>query len=136
MMEAQKITDHAVDRYIERVKPLLTKELARREIEALLATQGGEINPQAPSWIPFESRAERDFTGWIELSDGIALAFMANRAVSVFVRSGVSPTYRAHRRAAKKRKRRHSQAQKQRERNDRKYRLTKRPNHGGLEDYA
>lgn len=92
------VTDHAITRYIERVKPLLTFEQAEKELHEL-AKLAKKID------IP-EGHGLLDEGPYLVLSDGIYAPYHNRgnklRILSVLVRAGKSPGRRAY----KKRKRR------------------------------
>jgi hypothetical protein len=109
-----EITNHAVNRYQERVKPTLDWGAAKRELTAL--TEIGEVVPSLP-WL--DSSAP-DFAALIELSDGIAMALTRPDGVdgyigtTVFIRGGVDEKTRAHRAEKNKRKRHRRRTKKRR----------------------
>ena len=96
------LTQHAVARYRERVRPALDADQVRRELLALLELAGDPGPP--PEWV---HAAADPCHAYLELADGVALGLKANGrtrwdAVTVFVRGGEAESYRRHR--ARKRK--------------------------------
>lgn len=96
------ITTHAAERYRERVKPHLSLDRARWELEQLAAV-AGPPSPNPPAWIKRLEPAPL----WLEISDGLALA-LSHRgvALTVLIRAGLSEGAREARNAYKKRRRR------------------------------
>lgn len=105
-------THHACDRYAERIKPLLDRGGARRELQQLV-----ELAPtptgKPPSWAP-RALDRRNSTRFIAIADGICLACVETTthykpsllAVTVLFRGGMQDKDRAERRAAGQEKRR------------------------------
>jgi hypothetical protein len=122
------VTSHAVERYVERVKPMLSKRDARRELEQLASQQ--RLLVPAPNYI-----TSRDHDGVIELAPGIALLVRRGQptdhadylGVTVETQGAHSPEYAERRRQEKRKRRRKKQAQKFRERTDRRTGIGKRP---------
>jgi hypothetical protein len=109
-----RLSHHALDRYTDRVKPWLSRDEAKLEIERLLAANGNEPVPSLDyCHVP-------DVDCFIELADGIALALKwtdaSLMAVTCLIRAGGSEEVVAERRRKKRIKKRRSQAQEARER--------------------
>lgn len=62
------ISDHAVDRYVERVKPSLTRREAMRDLRRLARTIG-TVTTQRPEWVGESCHVD----GWLLLGEDIAL---------------------------------------------------------------
>lgn len=56
-MEGVRLTYHAVDRYIERVRPALAPRLARRDLLTLIAGIGS-ISASSPAWYAHHAPAD------------------------------------------------------------------------------
>lgn len=97
--QAPRITRHAVERYIERIKPALDEPAARRELEALLDL--AEPLERPPVWIEW-----RIGMTYHSLSDGIIAAEAANGYVTtILIRGGCSEKARARRKSRRVQKR-------------------------------
>jgi hypothetical protein len=92
-------TNHAVERYIERVKPALSAVVARQELEALIE-MSLPSSPTPPAWL---SAFEPDTEAFLELSDGIAGAVKGNTVTTILVRATDAPVVRQLKRRRKKR---------------------------------
>lgn len=96
---APRITRHAVERYIERIKPALGEVTARCELEALLAQT--EIVERPPAWVEW-----RIGMTYHVLSDGIIAVQAANGYVTtILIRGGCSERTRARRKSRRIQKR-------------------------------
>lgn len=99
------VTQHAAERYVERVKPALTVSQAAVEIRHL-AELAGEPT-EKPSWVINEERREQ-MDGWLPISDGICLPLHRVNgrwvARTILTRAGLSPERRSSRRDAKRRR--------------------------------
>lgn len=93
------VTDHAITRYWERVKPALLRDQAKAELEALLVGAGPA--GEAPGWVGYADPGD----GYIEVADGIVAAVSDGCVTTVLTRGSVSPAHRAHRRAARRARR-------------------------------
>lgn len=111
------VTEHAADRYIERVKPWLNPDEARDEITRLM--DGHEPVP-ALSYARTGGQETEPFDAYLELADGIALALRwaddKLYAITTLIRTGAGEEVIAERRRRKRIKKRRSRAQKARER--------------------
>jgi hypothetical protein len=85
---AVDLSDHAVVRYHERVRPGLTLDRAGDELERLLAAHGRWA--ERPDWVSDELPANR----WVLLGDGIAFPVEGDVAVSCVTRAGYSSAQR------------------------------------------
>ena len=94
-----RISDHCVDRYIERVKPALSIEQAEADLERLVGLAG--IAAEPPAWHEERSLLESD--GYVVICDEIALPLQRAHDAGVFVattcvtRTSVSGKARAKR---------------------------------------
>jgi hypothetical protein len=118
------LSPHAIERYIERVKPSLqgvpkSKALAREEIHRLIVA-AGEVTPEIDY---IEGREQ--FDCYLEIAPGIALCLRhmdrdTLLAVTTIIRGSAHPAAVRRRRAEKRKKKKASQAAKRRERIARK----------------
>jgi hypothetical protein len=76
------VTDHAVERYQERVKPALDLEQAQAEVMRLLP--GLEFTFERPVWA---AAADQPHTEWVMVGDGIAFVVHGERVVRCVTRS-------------------------------------------------
>lgn len=112
------LTTHALDRYIERVKPHLDRAEAKVEIQRLLS-----VAPDPTGRCDYVDEGEQ-FDAYIELAPGITLGLRHESdhsltAVTTMIRTGENHSTKSQRRHEKRRRRRKAQAQKRRERLDR-----------------
>jgi hypothetical protein len=89
-MPSPAFTVHAVSRYIERVKPSLSANNARRECEQLAGL--GFVSVNAPRWLVFDG----DCDGWLHCGD-VAFPLKNGYAVTCLVRGLMPASIRAHR---------------------------------------
>jgi len=94
------VTNHAVTRYIERVKPAFDFEVAKAELLAFV--NAVEPAPEPPQWV---RAVEPDTTAFIEISDGIVAMIKDDSVTTVLTRSGHSPEARVAINAAKRKRR-------------------------------
>lgn len=96
------LTDHAIQRYVERVKPQMLRRHAQAELERLVE-MAGEPGP-VPDWMRPKVPCQA-----LVLSDGIALVIVSEdgrlTAATCMVRGTLSPEVRAAQKAAKRRRR-------------------------------
>lgn len=83
-----RLTEHAVRRYNERVKPTLGLGACRRELEALLA---GAEEVARPEWLHAH---HPDTESYLELADGIVAGVQGGAVATVLIRAETSPVYR------------------------------------------
>lgn len=99
------ISDHAVDRYIERVKPTLTRREATKDLRRL-ARSVGTITAERPEWVGESCYVD----GWLLLGDDIALPVLKTPggwlAKTVLARGVLPPGVRRMRNRAKAARRR------------------------------
>src|SRR4051812_18838316 len=99
------ISDHAVDRYIERVKPTLTRREATKDLRRL-ARSVGSITTERPDWVGEACHVD----GWLLLGDDIALPVLKTPvgwlAKTVLARGVLPPGVRRMRNRAKAARRR------------------------------
>lgn len=122
-----RLTDHAITRYLERVKPALLRRQAKVELEALVAA-AGEPGPR-PSWLPLEHH--HSGASYVRLADGIIGTVRGSRVTTVLVRA----SYRPEERAAKKAVRQANQRPRT-GRGGKRNRQHKRQGEAGWEDEA
>lgn len=108
------VSDHAVERYIERVAPGLDELTAREQLRLLL--EMAEVKPEPPEWT--EGTDFRRSPAYAEVSDGIAVALEPsgnNRliATTVLVRGGRDSKARAAHKARKRARKRRLREQRQ-----------------------
>lgn len=98
------VTEHAVDRYLERVlsgsldRPAAFEQLSR------VALAAGEVRRDSPAWLsPFALNADGTASlgeaaeGWLMIGEDVALALVQNRAITCVVRGGLSEASREKR---------------------------------------
>jgi hypothetical protein len=95
-------TRHAIERYVERVKPAVDDRHARMEIEALARTV--EAVDQPPSWA-ISTRPD-DGGRWLHVTEDISFICQGDRVVSVLTRDSMSDERREKRRIEKRKRRR------------------------------
>lgn len=106
------LSEHAVQRYIERVAPVLTFDQAHDQLLLLVRTEG-VTQREAPPWVndlpPDQTHYEggrREIDGWVDLGrTGIWLPVRNSTCLSVLVQGGMSPEKRAARNARKAKRR-------------------------------
>jgi hypothetical protein len=91
MIEGLQITNHAADRYVERVKPLLDREGARSEILRLLPTAR---LIDFPAWID-QSKHQGELA--VELTDGIVAVVRDRWMVTICIRGSMKEKTRKSR---------------------------------------
>jgi endonuclease III len=95
------ISQHAVDRYQERVRPTLDTEAARTELEAVLSMDPERIN-EAPEWVHVcETKADY----YLEVADGIVAPVAQGHVLTIITRGGSHPEHRARKMETKRRRR-------------------------------
>jgi hypothetical protein len=101
-----KHSGHALTRYIERVKPAMTRSQAMDDLERMI--EYGQI-VERPDWIEMseELAAEREGTRYFELIDGIVLVLSPeDKIVTVCVRGVLDSSHRQARNANKRQRKR------------------------------
>lgn len=98
------LTNHAVERYVERVKPTFDFSEARRELQRL-CDLAGEPSRERPDWHFLPEHATEAAEFYLTLSDGICAAVKGTDVVTVLTRGGSSPAHRANKRERKRRQR-------------------------------
>lgn len=93
------VSEHAILRYQERVKPGHGFPKAKHELE-VLAWMADGVRPGCPDWYHVGNHPE-EADGWLELADGIAGVIVRGRLVTVVVRGGAQSDHRAHKNKAK-----------------------------------
>jgi hypothetical protein len=96
-------TTHAIERYVERLRPALTKKAARRELVALCEV--AEVVTERPAWLGLGEATD----GYLLLGDDVVLPVMRGKtgwvAMTCMTRGGLAPSERrARNRAAKARR--------------------------------
>lgn len=76
-----RISEHAVARYQERVKPALGRDDALEDLVRMLAL--AERRPGAPTWVT----SEQDADEWFVLADDIAFPVRSGQVVTCLTRS-------------------------------------------------
>jgi hypothetical protein len=94
-----RLTNHAVDRYIERVKPALDRDAARSELQALVRA-AGEPSSEQPEW----HAREVPCSLYLEISDGIVATVQEQAVTSVITRGGSGPDAKERRKREKKKR--------------------------------
>jgi hypothetical protein len=93
------VTAHAVERYIERVKPCCSPGAAKGEILALCRT-AGEPSTEPPSW-----KEPGEPCQYLEVVDGIAFVFQEWKLTTVVTRGSQSDSHKRAKHDRKKKKR-------------------------------
>lgn len=93
------LTDHAVDRYIERVKPMLSVAQAREELRRMLPM--ATIDRAGPDWCSDPGHAD----SFVLLSDGIVFPLYRGRLISCLTRAEVGAELRMVRREERRKAR-------------------------------
>lgn len=104
-MSRVQVTEHAIERYQERVRPTLEVAAAKRELVALVEMAGAPT-PEPPAWADYVHPAPDSY---LVLSDGVLGLIRGGRMTSVIVRGAMAPEYREA-----KRKERRARRQKKR----------------------
>jgi hypothetical protein len=86
-----RVTNHAVERYIERVKPALEFEAAMHEIRAL--TPSAEFSESRPAWAAATN--EPDSEGYLVVCDSFAFPVVNGHLTTCLTRCGMSQEARA-----------------------------------------
>lgn len=101
-------TSHAVERFIERVRPGIDVDVAVREMRAM--AQVAEYSPGAPAWCTGVEEYEERTTGWLVLAD-IAFPLSGHgrkrTAVTCIVRGSIATVAREARNHERTRKAKH-----------------------------
>lgn len=92
-----KVTQHAVIRYCQRVKPCLTPVEARLELRQIIPF--GKLGPR-PEWA--SNQAQRD--EFLFIGDGIAFPVAEGHLLTCVVKGSLSPEARERRAARRKRR--------------------------------
>jgi hypothetical protein len=104
------VTNHAAERFQERVKPALGLIQARQELVALVEMTDAEIASEPPDWL----RGFRpDSDGYIELSDGVVAGVMDGVIATILVRGGAPSSYRQQRNENRARRRARKRVERQ-----------------------
>ena len=97
------VSEHAADRYVERVKPHLTRDEAIAEIERL--AQLGGYADEVPEWVNGETEADL----WFIPCDGIAIPCQRGAttlfASTTLTRSSYGEEMRAHKNLMRRKRR-------------------------------
>lgn len=117
------VSQHAVDRYIERIAPGMAGRRADvRKLIVRLVRSDAVVRPEPPEWLPVYDSATADAPNetvgvecWAVLVElGIAFPMRNGWVVTTLARAGLSPEVRARRngrRSARSERRRRLQAQ-------------------------
>lgn len=105
------ISDHAVARYVDRVKPHFDRDIAKQELARLLGF--GEFTHECPWHLNVDG-----CDSYMVLSDGIALGLKRHHAqkwvaVTCLIRGEMAPEFRASRNHEKAKRRRDKRARSQ-----------------------
>jgi len=95
------VSDHAVTRYWERVKPTLLRDQAKAELEALAAAS--ETEARRPAWL---HPSGEPVDAFLHLSDGIVGLIVDDTLITVLVRGVAPESLKKARRERKARRRR------------------------------
>lgn len=94
------VTKHAIERYIERVKPACEPKFARVELMALVRVS--ELQSEPPPWVQ-DHRGDRSY---MVPTDGVALVVVGRKVTTVLTRGGHDEAKTVQRRIEKRKKRR------------------------------
>jgi len=94
------VSEQAIIRYRERVKPALDFQPAKAELEALIR-MAGDLRPGVPDWASLKEESD----GYFELADGVAAVVRESIVTTVLARGGLHSSVRAARNERKRRKR-------------------------------
>lgn len=111
------VSGHAIDRYVERVKPAYTPKHAHWELARLLPQ--AEFTDQAPVWAEptTYSRTERyDNDGFLVLCDSLAFPVSSGIVMTTMTKGSMAPVAREARSGARKRRQQRHRAMKLSER--------------------
>lgn len=97
-----QVSQHAVERYLQRVKPALDFPAAKNELIALCAI-GQEVEP--PEWAYFDEDRGTHVDRILELSDGVIALLGGRTVISVLTRGSHHPEVRAAKNDFKRRQR-------------------------------
>lgn len=97
------LTRHAIERYIERVKPALNERAAEKEL-SILVDAAGEAGPK-PTWLYLPPEVTQAADLYLTLSDGIAAPVAGALVLSVITRGGSNPTHRANKNKSRAKRR-------------------------------
>ena len=97
------VSDHAIQRFHERVKPALSLDAAKRELEVLVRLAG--IPGHKPDWLYLPEEATRATDAYLTLSDGIVAPVVGRHITSVITRAGSNATHRANKNRARAKRR-------------------------------
>lgn len=87
-----RVTDHAIERYVDRVKPCLTIDQAREEVRRLFETVVGFS--KAPPYWHAQGRERTPFELYAMVGDGIAFGIKDGLAITCLTRGGYSDEVR------------------------------------------
>lgn len=94
------ITEHAIERYIERVRPALDKDAARAEVTRMCASVA-VITTVIPEWIaPW--RRHKGTDAYLMLGEDIAMPMTGDTALTCLTRAQEEATSLAYQRKARK----------------------------------
>lgn len=94
------MSNHAVERYVERVRPTLDLESARGDLIRLLNSGAAVIEYERPAWCGGDDEPPADW--FLLVADSFACPVRNGCAITVMARGTVSEGTRAYRKQAKK----------------------------------
>jgi hypothetical protein len=98
------VSDHAVERYIERVRPHLTMQRGRFELERLVRNEG-VILDAPPAWVHESDDVDRRADAWVEIgSTGLVCPVYRRIVLTIMHPGGMSTTVRERRNERKRKK--------------------------------
>ena len=116
------VSRHAIERYIERVKPAFSYGHALYELARLLPQ--AEVHRGVPCWLGENPAEDTDF--YLVLCDSVAFPVRGSLATTCIARGTFGPVQRAVRSQHNKWRRRHVRAQEQKQRSQGARRQRKR----------
>jgi len=112
------LSQHAIERFNERVRPTLDRLQAEEELRRLLPF-AQEVRDLDWHVDIYKYEAPPDY--YLEISDGIALAVHGRTAVTCLIRNATSQRVRDKKSAKRKRRQKRSQARRSTQKLDQKY---------------
>lgn len=119
-----RFTHHAIDRYVERVRPGLDRETAEKELNQFLANGVFVISDDPPNW----KNLAYEGSWWLLLGDDVAFPCQHDIALTCITSTELPPEIRETRNRAHARRR---AARKFKQATSKPNNINKRPAYGG-----
>lgn len=97
------ITKHAIERYIDRVRPAFSFKQAEQDILKILGAGTYTHQDEPPPWKPSEYA---HVTSWLMLGDDVAFPIVDGKLVTCLTNAGLPPSMRVHRNSVARSRRR------------------------------